>query len=62
MTNFTEIYMILFNDTEAVKVFQYELKCPGLTTFLYFFKLSMNNFNKELTAKTLSHEYDEDEN
>lgn len=30
--------------------------------FPSFFKLSMNNFNKELTAKTVSHEYDEDEN
>lgn len=53
--------MILFNDIEAVKAFYYELKCPVHMKFPSCFKLSMNNFNKKLTAKTVSHEHDEDE-
>lgn len=49
--------MILFNDIEAVKSFYYELKCPVHMKFSSFFKLSINNFNKELRAKTVSHKY-----
>ena len=57
-----EIRTVLLNAIGAVKAFYSELKCPVHTNLPLFFKYAANNFNKELTLKTVSCEHDESEN